>query len=124
VADKDREIADLKQQLEIIEEAATSPSAAISEILDADELIRQERARLAQLETDLQEKLRVAEIELSQARAKIARERAELAEQRRVLDEERMVLESKSSEKETEETKGSAKGRWLARLGLQEPKKE
>ena len=52
-------------------------------MFDQDEIIREERENLKQLQQQWEEKLRKAEIDLSVERAKIARERAELEEQLR-----------------------------------------
>ena len=91
VAEKDREISELKQRLTSQEELAaqqslSSEAVEISEAIDEDTVIQQQRERLAQLEEEWQEKLRTAEMELSLERAKIARETSQLNESRIELE--------------------------------------
>jgi chromosome segregation ATPase len=117
VASKEREIEELKKQL-AEHRHGKKAATAINEMLDRDELIQQERARLVQLERELQEKLRVAEIDLAVDRAKIARERAELDELR-----ESMARSTDANEAviaPVNDAKASGRGRWLTRLGLKE----
>jgi hypothetical protein len=120
IEEKDREIAELRRQLAERPQPTTDPDAAQraaeSQVLDADEVIRAERARLADLQSEWEEKLRRAEIEVSIERAKIARERLQ-------LDEKMRMLQSKAGP-DTGGTgsggdgKGANRGRWLTRLGL------
>ena len=86
VAQKDHEIAELRELLE--NQSANIGSmavgaAAVAAVLDQDELIGQERRRLAELENEWREKLRAAEVEMSVERAKIARERLALQDEAR-----------------------------------------
>ncbi len=120
--EKDREIERWKKRCEELErQAADKPHLAENaELLDADEIIRQERARLRQLEDQLQEKLRLAEIELSVERAKLARRQVELEEQMRPADNASAANPAKASDRKHP----SARGRWLARLGLTEADRE
>jgi hypothetical protein len=102
--EKEQEIAALRAQLQEWNEQRR--------ILDTDELIRQERARLVELQQMWETKLREAEVEISIERAKLARERLELEEQLRSL---------KSSEQSA--SAGSSgntlrRSRWLKQLGL------
>ncbi len=114
LVDKDREIARLQAELE--EEREKSQTLVgnadeLEQLVDADELIQQERAHLEALQEQLREKLRKAEVELSMERAKIARERAELEElASRVPDG--------ASPSDADDGGGSPRGRWLQRLGL------
>jgi hypothetical protein len=119
VAQKDREIAELRQLLE--DQAGNIGSiavgaTAIAGILDQDELIAQERARLAQIQAEWREKLRQAEIDISVQRATIARDRAQIDEKlaNHQFDLDRM--------KAVGPTAPGAKPsrRWLSRLGLKE----
>jgi hypothetical protein len=119
VAQKDREIAELRQLLE--EQAGNIGSiavgaTAIAGILDQDELIAQERARLAQVQAEWREKLRQAEIDISVQRATIARDRAEidekLANHKFDLDQMKAVGPSLPGAKPSR--------RWLSRLGIKE----
>jgi len=120
IAEKDRQIEELQRQLaDQPAPVAVAPPpdnhAAAAELLDADELIRTERERLAKLQGEWQEKLRQAEVEVSIERAKLARERLQLEEKLR-------MLQSKAgSEGEAgggNDGKGGSRGRWLTRLGL------
>ena len=85
VAEKDAEIAELRRQLE---QAHVVPSAAAAaEVLDRDEIVREERQRLAALEAEWREKFGKAEIDISIERAKVAREHAELDERMRQFND-------------------------------------
>jgi hypothetical protein len=121
VAEKDNEIAELKRLLESqshsMGEMAVGASA-IAQVLDQDELIRQERENVKQLQEELQEKLRKAEVESSLERAKLAREKAELEERMRSFESERGAPGSDGGT-DSSGKKQPARGKWLARLGLQ-----
>ena len=72
VDEKQREIDELKRTLQEqsgAERAADGNAAALTEILNKDEIVRQERKRLKQLEKAWEEKFRQAEIEMSVQRA-------------------------------------------------------
>jgi DNA repair exonuclease SbcCD ATPase subunit len=97
-------------------------AAAIAEMLDADELIRQERENLRDIQEKLREQLKQAEIDLSVERAKIARERAILEEKQRQYDEQKQSQPS-SDDPADKSKKGSNRGRWLQRLGLRDEEK-
>jgi hypothetical protein len=118
VAQKDREIAELKKQLA---EAASAGSAVneadLAEVFNQDELIRQERERLKQSQAEWREKIGKAEISISVERAKIARERAELEEKLRILQREQ---QSRLPNESPSEGGKPPRSRWLARLGLKE----
>lgn len=127
IADKEREIAELKQLLDAQSKSVGSMAvgaAALGAMLDQDELIVQERERLQQLRTDGEEKQRLAEIELSMERAKIARARAELEDLRRELgaDREPPADADPTANIGAEGGKGKKpnRGRWLSRLGLKD----
>jgi hypothetical protein len=117
VAEKDQEIAELRQRLEnarLEASEAVQRRSLIDKAIDADAAIAQERERLRQLQEHWRDELRKAEIELSVERAKIARQRAEMEEKIR-------ALESAPPKPQAEESADSpARGRWLARLGLTE----
>ena len=85
VAEKDRLITELKAQLETVPSGDAGRQAA-SELLDGDEVIQQERAKLLELQESWKEKLRKAEIEISVERAKLARERSKMEEQIQALE--------------------------------------
>ena len=88
--------------------------AAITDLLDQDELIQQKRESLDQLQTEWQEKLRTAEVEISVERAQLARERAEIEDQQRTLEPLRRSTDGEPGEEKP------PRGRWLAKLGLRE----
>jgi hypothetical protein len=117
VAKKDDEIARLKEQL-----AASKPGSAnavdsehdVNELIDSDEVIQQHRKRMAQLEKEMEEKLRAAELELSVERAKLARKQVELSDWRAELES----LQESRGKSEGKSASGVPKRRWLAKLGL------
>ena len=122
--EKDREIADLKQLLG--EQSSNLGSLAVgaqavAAIFDQDELIRQEREKLARLQDECKEGLRQAEIDISLERAKITRDRAE-------IDELVAGLKADAADRlaageppgEPGKPAKPVRGRWLARLGLKD----
>lgn len=119
VAQKDQEIAELKELLEQNANAlpaATGDPAAIAELLNGDEIIRQEREKLQQAQAEWREKIGQAEVDISVQRAKIARDRSELEGKNR-------QYQAEQERRANEETGGAGKpagGRWLARLGLKD----
>jgi DNA repair exonuclease SbcCD ATPase subunit len=125
VAQKDREITEMKlllsQQSSNIDSAAVGANA-ISDAINQDELILQERAKLAELQEQWKSKLRQAEIDISVERAKITRDRAEIEEKLAAYEKERSKQAADGGT--PGESAGSAKkptrGRWLARLGLKD----
>jgi hypothetical protein len=123
VADKEQEIVELRRLLENqsqnVGEVAVG-AAVIAQALDGDEIVRQERDNLKQLQASLREELRKAEVDCSLERAKIARERAELEERLRQYEAERAShggVEPGVGGHEKGK-KAAGKGKWLARLGL------
>jgi chromosome segregation ATPase len=120
VAQKDREIEALKEQLEHLSGSSGVRSAAINELLDSDEIIRQEREKLVALQLEWRQKIGEAEIEISVQRAKLARERSELDEKLRVLQLDQDSRPSGTAGDDTVEIAKPARGKWLARLGLKD----
>ena len=114
IADKDRQITELKALLE--EKSERSNESDSSAILDNDEQIREERERLSRLEEEWREKLKQAEIDISVERAKLARERSDVEEKLR-------TLEDSSRESTGSRTAAKQSGRWLSRLGLKDDDK-
>jgi chromosome segregation ATPase len=117
VAEKDKEIQELRRaldsQAQSVGEVAVG-AAAIAQMLDNDELVKQERETLHKLQESLREQLKKAEIDISLERAKLARERAELDEKLRTIEAERPAPGAAPEEKGK---KGSGR-KWLTRLGL------
>lgn len=119
LAAKEREIDDLRQRL--AEQANTTPPtdgdpAAVEEILDQDELIREERARLQKLQDEWHEKLRQAEIDLSVERARLGREKNELQCQVRLLEQQTAESPTRAVTEAVEED--SPRSGWRTRFGL------
>ncbi len=117
---RDKEIADLKsllQEQSVASNGMAVGAAAISQIIEADDLIIEERQRLKQLQEDWEQKQRQGEIEMSLERAKLARERLELQERMRSLEaiHANQVMDEKGAP-----SLGKSKGNWLARLGLRD----
>lgn len=128
VAQKDKEIAELQEllnQQSSIQGSMAVGAAAIGELFDNDELIVQQRERLCQLETEWEEKLRQAEIDISRERAKLARDRAELEEKLlRVHQSQQSQGGASPAKTEPPANSKGKSGRWLARLGLKDQSDE
>jgi chromosome segregation ATPase len=119
VAEKDREIERLKSELAASRDAEANNSAdkqddKINELLDADQVIAEHRKRISNLEREMEDKLRAAELELSVERAKIARQKAELEELRSDLESQRQSHAASG----TAPAAGMPRRRWLSKLGL------
>jgi hypothetical protein len=122
IADRDREISELKRVLE--DQSASLGSvavgaAAVGDILDQDAIIKEERENLRRIQTEWQEKLRAAEIEISVERARLARQRAEVEEKLRAQSAPERFEATEAPAAKADKTPS---GRWLARLGLKDPK--
>ncbi|HEV3137877.1 MAG TPA: hypothetical protein VGZ26_08225, partial [Pirellulales bacterium] len=120
VAQKDREIAELNRLLREQSHPVSSPaaSAAATDALDRDEIIRHEREKLRQVQAEWREKIGKAEIDISMERAKIARDRAEVEEKMRSHQHDQAT---RAPEDPRSDNQGKpVRGRWLARLGLKE----
>ena len=104
----------LEQQSETRDAGVSIGAAGIAELLDSDELVREERARLQVLQDEWEEKFRQAEIEASLERAKLSRERRELAAKQSELEAE-LERARLQTQRETEK---DAPRKWLSQLGL------
>jgi chromosome segregation ATPase len=132
VAQRDQEIADLKEQLAqqgnqlAATEQTTVVSAAEAEVLDQDAVVQQERQRLVDLQKEWQDKLRQAEVDISVQRARLARERSEVEERLRVFEAEKTALAGQQPGGQSAADDASKKPgrRWLTRLGLKENDQE
>ena len=82
------------------------------ELLDADEVIAAERQRIAELQTQWEDKVRAAELEMAMDRAKLAREQAALKEKMLELE---LGLPQATAEGSGD---GKPRRRWLTALGL------
>ena len=111
---RDKEIAELKSLLAQQSTASNSMAigaAAVAELLNHDDLIREERENLQMMQAQWKQKMREVEVKVSMERAKLARERTELDERVK----ETQVQSQHKAEATEKQTGGS---RWLARLGL------
>ncbi|HEX4150313.1 MAG TPA: hypothetical protein VHY20_15055 [Pirellulales bacterium] len=125
VQEKDREITELKQLLNEQSQSVGTVAigaAALGGLLDSDEIIRQQRERLAQLQAEWEAKMRQAEIDISMERARLARERVELEDSQRSLEDQLQAQIPTTPENAADASKSQAaqRGRWLSRLGLRE----
>jgi hypothetical protein len=117
---RDKEIADLKsllQEQSVASNGMAVGAAAIAQIIEADDLIIEERQRLKKLQEDWEQKQRQGEIEMSLERAKLARERLELQERMRSLE---AMHANQAVDEKGAPSPGKSKGNWLARLGLRD----
>lgn len=121
IAEKDAELEELRRLLEyrsaMVPDAAVG-AAALGAVLDADELIVEERERLKNLQKEWEEKLRSAEVDLSLERARLSRERLELDDARREIEEFRKEFPAADKKAGSKTEPGSPKRRWMFRLGL------
>jgi hypothetical protein len=119
---RDEELAQLRDLLEQrptqCEEGTAVGAAAIAQMMDGDEMIREERQRLLDLQTEWESKFRQMEISASIERANLARERQQLERQNAELEEQLAHL--KRELKQEEITGPNQSRRWLAKLGLAE----
>ncbi len=121
VADKDAEIAELKQLLDNQSTSVGSlavGATALGEMLDRDAMIQEERRNLAALKGEWREKLRKAEVEMSVERAKLARQRTEVEEKLRLLEER--AASTRDARGGTPAAEKPPRNRWLTRLGLKD----
>jgi hypothetical protein len=112
VAEKDREIAELRAQLVDQSFAVVEESSAQSDLLDKDELIAAERAKLEQLQKELHDKLRTAEMEMSVQRATLARKEAEI--------EHKLQAAQQAAADAAVGPDGKPRRKWLSALGLRD----
>ena len=112
VAEKDREITELRAQVAEQPLAVVTESSAQSDLLDKDELIAAERSKLAQLQKELHEKLRTAELEMSVQRASLARKQAEI--------EQKLHAAQQSAADAPVGPDGKPRRKWLSALGLRD----
>jgi len=118
IAEKDREIEELQHLLSSQSNSLGSlavGAAALEQVFDQDEIIRDERQRLQQAQNELREKLRMSEIEHAMERARLARREAEIEERLRNGEPKR------SADADTEAlapTGRPIRGRWRTQMGL------
>ena len=122
VTEKEKEIAELRKQLETQSghsEAVVADDHTIAELLDHDQVILTEREKLRTIQEEWRDKLRQAEIDLSVERATIARERIRLDEQMEAFQKQQAENQQPDSplNRQTNDAQPSGR-RWLAKLGL------
>lgn len=121
---RDQEIGELRCMLEQRSEdhdgggGVTLGAAAIAEMIDSDELVREEREKLQKLQQEWEEKFRKGEVAASLERAKLSRERQELATKKMELEDQLEQLRRVNQTLETGERPPSR--RWLAALGIRD----
>lgn len=123
LAAKDRELESLRHLLENQAAnlgAVAVGAAAVEQLLDQDEIIRQQRETLQRLEAEWREKLRQAEVQLSLERAALARKQAELEEKLREVEE----LRSQLASSQTDPTPQKTPEGWRKFFGLHEGRKK
>jgi hypothetical protein len=107
----------LDSQAQQVGEVAVG-AAAVAQMLDTDELIRQERESLKRLQENLREQLKQAEVDISLERAKLARDRSELEEKIRGLEAEKASYTPAGHDGQGDKGKRQGGRKWLTRLGL------
>lgn len=124
VAEKEREIQQLNQQLEELRAERVSRAGQDREavaLLDHDSLIASERERLRKLQESAIEKQRAAEVEFAVERAKLARQRVEMEDRMHAMQSDLSHRQAcAGSREENSASAKPARGRWLARLGLKD----
>ena len=121
VSEKERQIAELQQQLREQQEQddVAVGATTIAKMLDQNELIRQERDNLQKVQKEWRDKLRQAEVDISVERAKIARERSGLEEKLSMFEAERTKHEARRGDGVSSRRKQQRpSSRWLEKLGL------
>ena len=124
--ERDEQLLDLECELEMLRNSTDQPAgeeigvtvgaAAIAEMVDSDELLREEREKLQHLQEEWEERFRESEIAASLERAKISRERHELAIRNAELEEQ--LVHFRRESEQNRDAGGNNSRRWLAKLGL------
>ena len=127
---RDQQVADLAQEIEELKQLLDQQAgnigdvavgaSAIAEMLDQDDLIREERENLNRLQEEWREKLRKAEVDISLERAKLARDKAQLEEELQSIKQERERYGNASTSDDECGGKSKQSRRWLARLGIKD----
>lgn len=118
---RDQEIDELRnlleQQAAIPGDGMAVGAAAIAQMMDEDELVREERQRLQDLQQEWEAKFREAEVAASLERAKLSRERQELAQKMAELDDQ--LAQAKAANREVTAEGPQRARRWMTALGIQ-----
>ena len=121
MAAKDRQLRELSERLDERNRAAAAGTGSISveQAMANDAALREERQKLQLLQTQWQEKIRQAEIELALERAALARQRAERGEPPPTeVESTPEPLAPPAPTASESPAEPASRGRWLARLGL------
>jgi DNA repair exonuclease SbcCD ATPase subunit len=110
----------LEQQAETRANGLAIGAAAIAQMLDDDELVREERERLQHLQVEWEEKFRQQEIELSLERARLSRDRQELSKKLKHLEFQLAEQEVVKAERKQKAEPAIGTRRWMAELGITE----
>lgn len=113
----------LQDQSETRDSGVAIGAAAIAQMVDADELVVEERERLKELQLEWEKKFREAEIEASLERAKLARERSEVAKKQEDLEEKLFRFNRENKQDQDAAAEGKSR-RWLAKLGIKDDSEE
>jgi hypothetical protein len=123
--DRDDEIEELQMLLtrqSTVTNGIAVGAAAVANILDTDELVQAEREKLRLLQREWEEKLRIAEIEISLERARISRERLEFESSIHAMPIKSDDVDGDQAQhcqRSEQEPLGKPR-RWLRRLGLRD----
>lgn len=123
---RDREIEELQsivQQQSDTKQGVAIGAAAIGQMFDEDSLIVEEREKLKTIQSEWEEKVRQAEIDISMERAKLARQRTEV--ETKVAELEAQLKRhggNLAPPESSEETGGNRTRKWLEHLGLRDEK--
>jgi len=124
IKDRDDEIEELKMLLtrqSSVTNGMAVGAAAVAHILDADDLLQVEREKLRLLQREWEEKLRIAEIEISLERARISRERLEFETSVHSMPTKQVNAHDNEEHCQRSEQEPLGKPRrWLRRLGLRD----
>jgi hypothetical protein len=119
IADKDHEIEELQHLLDTQSNSLGSlalGAAAVEQVFNQDEIIREERQRLKLLQEELREKLCRAEVEHATERARLARREAEIEEKLRAGESRRAA--AAADVEALAPTGRPVRGRWRTQMGL------
>ncbi len=120
---RDRDIEELRtiiEQQSDTKQGVAIGAAAIAQMFDDDELVVQEREKLKTLQSEWEDKVRQAEIDISMERAKLARQRSEVECKVAELEAQLAKHGGTLPPAPNEEAAGGRTRKWLEHLGLKE----
>lgn len=116
---RDAEIAELQaiiEQQSDTRQGVAIGAAAFAQAFDSDEVIREERQKLKEMQLQWEQKLRQAEIDVSLERARLSRERTQLEQELEDTRRDKAALTSDPAQ--------SKKRKWLEHLGLRDESRD